>query len=95
MAATARAKTDEKEFVDKTELFDKKITALAELVSASKHCIIFTGAGISTSCGIKDFRSGINTVLDTGAGIWAQENAKLQGININNKNDVTVKMLSA
>jgi mono-ADP-ribosyltransferase sirtuin 6 len=32
--------------------------------------ITFTGAGISTACGIADFRSGFNTVLATGPGGW-------------------------
>ena len=35
--------------------------------------------GISTSAGIADFRSGINTVLDTGAGAWAAQAARKQG----------------
>ena len=40
------------------------------------------GAGISTSAGIRDFRSGINTVLDTGGGAWAKNTAVKEGKNI-------------
>jgi NAD-dependent SIR2 family protein deacetylase len=50
---------------------------LANEIKKSNHFIAFTGAGISTSCGIKDFRSGINTVLKTGAGIWELKAQKI------------------
>ncbi|KAF5727906.1 sir2-like protein mRNA [Tripterygium wilfordii] len=48
--------------VGMTELFDpshvlqEKIERLAKIIQKSKHLVVFTGAGISTSCGIPDFR---------------------------------------
>jgi len=61
---------DKKEFFDSPEELEKKIDLLAKWVKESKHCVMFTGAGISTSTGIPDFRSGMNTVLKTGPGVW-------------------------
>mmetsp|Transcript_52433 Transcript_52433/g.60235 ORF Transcript_52433/g.60235 Transcript_52433/m.60235 type:complete len:400 (+) Transcript_52433:50-1249(+) len=71
MSATAH-KTDEekKEYFDTPEELDLKVTQLAEWIKESKHFVAFTGAGISTSAGIPDFRSGVNTVLKTGPGAW-------------------------
>ena len=71
MAHTAH-KTDEekKEFFDAEDVLDEKIGKLAQLILKSKHFVAFTGAGISTACGIPDFRSGVNTVLQTGPGAW-------------------------
>jgi NAD-dependent SIR2 family protein deacetylase len=65
-------KTDEEkvEHFDTEEELDKKITQLAEMIKKAKHFIAFTGAGISTGAGVKDFRSGINTILPTGPGAW-------------------------
>lgn len=61
---------DKKEFFDSPEELERKIDLLAKWVKESKHCVMFTGAGISTSTGIPDFRSGMNTVLKTGPGVW-------------------------
>eukprot|EP00913_Durusdinium_trenchii_P029636 g27778.t1 len=47
-----------------------KCQRLADLISNARHLIAFTGAGISTGAGIADFRSGINTSLPTGPGLW-------------------------
>ena len=61
---------EKKEFFDTEEELEEKINLLAKWVKESTHCIMFTGAGISTSTGIPDFRSGMNTVLKTGPGVW-------------------------
>jgi len=82
MAHTARSKKETKEFFDTPEELNKKVKILAFLIKKRKHFIAFTGAGISTSCGIPDFRSGINTVLDTGAGVWTVEDAQNKGISV-------------
>jgi len=79
MASTARAEADCKEFFDDPKTLQTKIRRLAALIRGSKHFCAFTGAGISTAAGIADFRSGINTKLDTGAGKWAREAAVQTG----------------
>ncbi|KAL9261818.1 NAD-dependent protein deacetylase SRT1-like protein [Drosera capensis] len=44
------------EFFDPPHLLLEKMEQLARLIGKSKHLVVFTGAGISTSCGIPDFR---------------------------------------
>ncbi|GMH05817.1 hypothetical protein Nepgr_007657 [Nepenthes gracilis] len=44
------------EFVDPPHVLLERIEELAMMIGKSKHLVVFTGAGISTSCGIPDFR---------------------------------------
>eukprot|EP01083_Nonionella_stella_P140540 431081_1 len=90
---------DEQEYFDSDKVLDEKVTKMAKLVQKSKHCVIFTGAGISTECGIKDFRSGADTVTNCGAGAWVLDRAKLEGKDLQEaekeKNIQTTAMVAA
>lgn len=51
-----KTKEQIQEHFDDAKTLDQKVTKLAAMVKQSKHFTLFTGAGISTSCGIPDFR---------------------------------------
>ncbi|KAB5531455.1 DHS-like NAD/FAD-binding domain-containing protein [Coniochaeta sp. 2T2.1] len=55
MASTAPKVAAEEKF-EPPEVIHRKAQELVELINKSKHLIAFTGAGISTSAGIPDFR---------------------------------------
>lgn len=56
------------EYEDSEETLDLKVKELAEFIRASKHAVVYTGAGISTSASIPDYRGpqGVWTLQDRG-----------------------------
>lgn len=68
---------EKKEFFDNDEELELKTDTLVQWIKESKHFVAFTGAGISTAAGVADFRSGVNTVLETGPGVWEKGAQKL------------------
>ena len=71
MADTAiKTEEEKKEYFDTPEELERKCDLLAQWIRSSEHFVAFTGAGISTAAGIPDFRSGYDTVLETGPGAW-------------------------
>lgn len=74
MADTALKTDKEKEEIfDSLDVLEMKVEKLAEMIKNAAHFVVFTGAGISTTAGIKDYRSGANTILPTGAGAWEKK----------------------
>jgi NAD-dependent SIR2 family protein deacetylase len=73
-------KTEEskKEHFDEPKVLEEKVNILVAMIKKSQHMTAFTGAGISTSTGIADFRSGKDTVLATGPGAWEKKALKLK-----------------
>ena len=61
---------DKKEYFDAPEVLDEKVDRLAQMILSSQHFVAFTGAGLSTAAGIRDFRSPYNTVNAVGPGQW-------------------------
>jgi NAD-dependent SIR2 family protein deacetylase len=86
MDTALKTNEEKKEYFDSDEVLDKKILELAQMIKNAKHFIVFTGAGISTGAGVRDFRSGIDTVLPTGPGAWeklAQKDLSKPKANVN------------
>jgi NAD-dependent SIR2 family protein deacetylase len=45
------------EYLDSPEVLEAKVAMLATFIKSSKNCIVYSGAGISTSAGIADYAS--------------------------------------
>ena len=73
MSTAHKTEEEKKEYFDTPDELEAKISQLAEWVQESEYFTAFTGAGISTSAGIADYRSGYNTVLPTGPGCWEKK----------------------
>lgn len=69
---------EKKEYFDTKDEIEEKVSELVQLIKQSKNFIAFTGAGISTAAGIQDYRSGANTTLATGAGVWEKQASSIR-----------------
>ena len=53
-----------------------RLEEFARLLDISNRVVVFTGAGISTSAGVPDYRSTNDTVLPTGPGKWEEKDTE-------------------
>ncbi|CDW89667.1 transcriptional sir2 family protein [Stylonychia lemnae] len=63
-----KAQKTKLEKIDLSHEIEEKSKRLADLIANSKNFTCFTGAGLSTSTGIPDYRSTSQTIIKTGAG---------------------------
>ena len=49
------------EYEDTEEVLHEKVRVLADLMTRSKHCLVYSGAGLSTASGISDYATKSNT----------------------------------
>lgn len=73
-----------KEIEDEPQVLQSKCLSLAQLINRSQSMVVFTGAGISTSAQIPDYRgpNGIWTQLKNGSTITSHCDLVMAGIRI-------------
>jgi formylmethanofuran dehydrogenase subunit B len=54
---------DEVEYFDEEHIVEEKAKQLAQWLRDANHAVIYTGAGVSTSAGIPDFRGPNGTLI--------------------------------
>jgi len=74
--AFSRLVVSTQEYFHPPNELDELVDKVGKKLSQSSHPIAFCGAGLSTKSGIPDYRSGYNTVLDTGPGKWESDENK-------------------
>ena len=68
------AASEYEEIIDDDATRASKINQLTQLVKKHKgQILVYTGAGLSTSAGIADFRSGLNSATGMPAGKWCRQ----------------------
>ena len=79
MSSTALDNDEITEYFDSIEKLAATAEQLAKLIRESRHCVVYTGAGISTSAGISDFRgpNGVWTLRAQGKPAISRANFKL------------------
>jgi len=67
-------------YVDSESEIDAKCAQIGEMMRAAKYCIVYTGAGISTSASIPDYRgpNGLWTLLKKGVKVEAPDFAAVK-----------------
>jgi formylmethanofuran dehydrogenase subunit B len=56
MSTSHKTQDEITEHFDDENIMKKNAKEIAKLIKNSNHCVVFTGAGISTSAKIPDFR---------------------------------------
>ena len=56
MSTSHKTEDEIKEHLDDNSLMISNAKQIAKLIQNSKHCVVYTGAGVSTSAKIPDFR---------------------------------------
>src|SRR5262249_34323423 len=78
-ASGTGAGADITDYFDDSKVLEQKLDILADLIRKAKHVIVYTGAGVSTSAKIPDYRSkgGVWTLQDK-AGIQCNSDLTLE-----------------